>query len=96
MCTITQQWYETCCILLAATFLTADVFQLNQPNICVHTANRQQNTLISTTSGEKFNTIYNTDQKNKNNQVHLGPLRYTTYVHILYDLYNPPDYFGYY
>ena len=34
-----------------------------------------QNTLISTTSGEIFSTIYNTNnQKNKNNQVHLGPI----------------------
>ena len=29
----------------------------NQPNIYIHTTNRQQNTLISTTSGETFNTI---------------------------------------
>ena len=38
--------------------------------------------------------IYNTNQRNKNNKVHLGPI--TIYVHILQDLYNPPDYFGYY
>ena len=60
----------------------------------IYTTDRQQNTLISTTSGETFNTIYNTNQKNKNCQVHLGPI--TTHVHILQDLYNPPDYFGYY
>ena len=36
---------------------------------------------VSTTSGETFNTIYNTIQKNKNYPVHLGPI--TTYVHIL-------------
>ena len=43
-----------------------------------------QNIIISTTSGETLNTIYNTNQKKK--QVHLGPIhntRYTTYVHIL-------------
>ena len=54
--------------------LTPDVFQL------------KQNTLISTTSGETFNTNYNTNQQNKNYhvRVHLGPI--TTYVQILYDL----------
>ena len=40
----------------------------------IHTTNRQQNTLISTTSGETFNAIYK-NQKNKNYQVHLGPLQ---------------------
>ena len=42
-----------------------------QPNIYIHihTTNRKQNILISTTSGETFNTIYNTNQKNINNQV---------------------------
>ena len=44
-------------------------------HIYTHTTNRQQNILISTTSGETFHTIYNTNQKNINNQVqHLGPI----------------------
>ena len=48
----------------------------------IHTTNRQQNIVISTTSGETLNTIYNTNQKNKNNQVHLGPI-YNLRPHIV-------------
>ena len=63
----------------------------NQPNVYMHTTTRQQNILISTTSGETFNTIYKTNQKNTSNQVHLGPI-YNLRPHMYY----PPDYFGYY
>ena len=42
----------------------------NQPNIYIHTINRQQNILISTTSGETFHTIYNTNQKNINRPIY--------------------------
>ena len=67
----------------------------NQPNIYIYiyTANTQQNSPISTTSAETFNTITQI-RYNKNKQVHLGPN--TTYIHILQDLCNPPDYFGQY
>ena len=44
-------------------------------HIYTHTTNRQQNILISTTSGETFHAIYNTNQKNINNPVlHLGSI----------------------
>ena len=66
----------------------------NQPNINIYTQQIDNKILlISTTSGETFRTIYNTNQKNKNYHVHLGLI---TTVQILEDLYNPPDYFGYY
>ena len=54
----------------------------NQPNIYIHTTNRQQNTQISTTSGETFNTIYNTNQKTKVTRYILASLQ-LIYVHIL-------------
>ena len=48
-------------------------------HIYTHTTNRQQNILISTTSGETFHTIYNTNQKYKNkgnNQKRVYPVRF--------------------
>ena len=69
-------WFWMACDTQASKQIQQNNRQLDiTSRTYIYTTTRQQNTLISTTSGETFNTIYNTNQKNKNNQVlHLGPI----------------------